>query len=76
MCTHPAIHVRDNQDGTMTARQMNVAETVPLTFRANHYLTAAERYLANRWPALEFRKVGFSANSVEAIYHFNEAVSA
>ena len=67
-----AIHVRDNQDGTMTARQMFVEDSTPFTFRANHYLTACERYLANRWPALNFRKSGWSANSVEAVYHFNQ----
>jgi len=71
MSLQPAIHVRDNGDGTMTARQMFQPEDVPFTFAARNYLTAAERYLANRWPALTFRKVGSSANAAEAIYHFD-----
>lgn len=70
MNMQPAIHVRDNGDGTMTARAMFELENVPSTFAANNYLTAAHQYLEARWPSLKFRKVGWSANATEAVYHF------
>ena len=67
---HPAIHVHDNGDGTMTVRAMYEPAHVPFTFRASHYQTAAERYLANRWPESNYRKIGWSASATDAIYHF------
>lgn len=66
-----AIHVTDNWNGTMTARSMLDADNAPATFEATNYLTAAECYLAARWPALTFRKTGWSANISQAIYHFD-----
>lgn len=66
-----AIHVTDNGNGTMTARAMFEPENVPITFAVRNYLVAAERYLATRWPALTFRKTGWSANASQAIYHFH-----
>lgn len=66
-----AIHVSDNGNGTMTARSMFDSDTAPATFAATNCLTAAECYLATRWPSLNFRKAGWSANLREAIYHFD-----
>ena len=66
------IHIRDNGDGTMTAREMFREESVARTFTTPSYLSAACRYLESRWPGSEFRKAGWSANAREAIYHFDE----
>ena len=66
----PVIHVRDNHDGTMTARQMHVTEANPSTYFTRSYLSAAELYLAGKWPGLLYKKTGWSANASEAIYHF------
>lgn len=68
--SEPAVHVRDNGDGTMRARVMFQPDDAGVDFQTGNYLSAARSLLAARWPGAEFRKAGWSANEREAIYHF------
>jgi len=66
------IYITDNNDGTMTAREMYAPDSPSITFKSGSYLTTAERYLSSRYPLSNYKKTGWSANNVQAIYHFSE----
>lgn len=65
------IHIRDNNNGVMTAREMYAPDKAAMHFATDNYLSAAQMFLENHYPDSRFNKTGWSANASEAIYHFN-----
>lgn len=69
----PSVHVTDIGSGKMRARLMFRADPKSVEVESANYLDAARALLRSVWPGTEFRKVGWSANASEAIYHFARA---